>query len=187
MVALPSGIRPDLTPEDREVKRQLGKCCPRAYSDLIMSNIPGSSGVNPSCSPYLRYSPPSTMEISFEGPPVVNPIHEELQSRVELLAKKRRSVKRKAQDPPESSLSAQGKTPKLGASIPTSPVKERGSHAQVWVRGQALPSLAEVSEVSEVVSAQRRSSFAVGAKGSLRRAAETPLKVLPISIWSPLA
>ena len=42
-----------------------------------------------------------------------------------------------------------------------------------------LPSLAEVSEVA---SAQHRSSSATGAKGSSRRVAETPLKVLPISI-----
>ena len=35
LVAWPSGIRPYLTLEDKELKRQLGKCCPRAYSDLI--------------------------------------------------------------------------------------------------------------------------------------------------------
>ena len=96
--------------------------------------------------------------------------------------KKRRSVKRKAQDPPESSLPTRGKTPKLGASVPLSPIKERGSHTQVRVRGQELPSLAEVSEVAGV---QRRSSSVAGAKGSSRRVAEPPLKVLPISIWSP--
>ena len=43
MVVLPSGIRPDLTLEDREVKWRLGKCRPRAYSDLIKSDLPGSS------------------------------------------------------------------------------------------------------------------------------------------------
>ena len=32
---------------------------------------------------------------------------------------------------------------------------------------------------------QRRSSSAAGAKGFSRRASEPPLKVLPISIWSP--
>ena len=96
MVALPSGIRPDLTPEDREVKRQLGKCRPRAYSDMIKLDIPNTSGVSPSCSPYLRSPPPPAMEISFEGPPAVKPTREELQARVELLAKKRRSVKHKA-------------------------------------------------------------------------------------------
>ena len=179
MVALPSGIRLDLTPEDREVKRQLGKCRPWAYSDLIRSNIHGSSGVSPSCSPYLRSPPPPTMEISHEGPPIVKPTREEIQARVEFLAKKRRSVKRKAQDPPKSSLSARGKAPKLGASVLPSHVKERGSQAQVRVRGQALLSLAEVSEVA---GAQHRSSSAAGAKVSLRRAVELPLKVLPISI-----
>ena len=81
-------------------------------------------------------------------PPVVKPTGEDLQVRVELLANKRRSAKRKAQDPPESSLPARGKAPKLGASILPLPVKERGSHAQFRVRGQALPSLAEVTEVT---------------------------------------
>ena len=52
------------------------------------------------------------------------------------------------------------------------------------MRGQALPSLVEVSEVA---GAQRRLSFTAGAKGSSRRAAEPPLKVLSISIWSPPA
>ena len=32
---------------------------------------------------------------------------------------------------------------------------------------------------------QRRSSSTVGVKGSSRKAVEPPLKVLPISIWSP--
>ena len=184
LVVLPSGIRPNLTPEDREVKRQLSKCRPQAYYDLIRSDILGSLGVSLSCSPYLRSPPPPTMEIFFEGPPVAKPTREELQARVELLAKKRRSVKRKAQDPPESSLPAWGKTLKLGAFVPPSPIKGRGSHAQVRVRGQVLPSL---DDVSKVAGTQRRSSSAAGAKGSSRKATEPPLKVLPISIWSPSA
>ena len=139
MVALPSGIRLDFTPKDKEVKRQLGKCRPLAYSDLIRLDIPGSSGVSPSCSPYLRSPPPPTTEISPKEPLVVKPIREELWASVDLLAKKRRSVKRKAPDPPESSLPARGKAPKLGASVPSSPVKERGSHTQVRVRGKCFP------------------------------------------------
>ena len=176
---MPSGIRPDLTPEDREVKLQLGKCRPRAYSDLIRSDIPDFSSVSPSCSLYLRSPPPPAMETSPRGPLVVKPTREELQACVELLVKKRRSVKHNAQDPPESSLPARGKAPKLGVSVPPSPVKEQGSHTQVRVRGQALPFLAEVFEVA---GAQSRSSSAAGAKGSSRRAAKPPLKVLPISI-----
>ena len=66
------------THEDREVKRQLGKFRPRAYSDLIRSDIPGSSGVSPSCSPYLRSPPPPAMETSPEGPPAVKTTREEL-------------------------------------------------------------------------------------------------------------
>ena len=55
------------------------------------------------------------METSPRGPLVVKRTQGELRARVELLAKKRRSVKRKAQDPPESSLSARGKVPKAGS------------------------------------------------------------------------
>ena len=39
-----SGIRPDLSLEDNVIKRKLAKCLPRTYSELIMSDIPGSSG-----------------------------------------------------------------------------------------------------------------------------------------------
>ena len=52
------------------------------------------------------------------------------------------------------------------------------------MRGQALPSLVEVSEEA---GAQHRSSSAAGAKSSSRRAVEPPLKFLPISVWSPSA
>ena len=38
----------------------------------------------------------------------------ELRARVELLAKKKRSVKRRAQDPPEGSLPTRGKVSNLG-------------------------------------------------------------------------
>ena len=96
MVALLSGIRPDLAPEDKEIKRQLSKCRPRAYSDLIRSEIPSSSGVSPSCSPCLTSPPPLVMETSHGGPLVVKPTWGELRAHVELLVKKRRSVKRKA-------------------------------------------------------------------------------------------
>ena len=75
------------------------------------------------------------METSPKGPLIVKPIWGELQAHVELLAKKRRSVKRKAQDPLESSLPARGKVPKLGVYVPRSPIKEWGSHTQVRVRG----------------------------------------------------
>ena len=64
MVVLPLGIRPDLTLEDREVKRRLGKCCPQAYSDLIKSNLPGSSGVSPSSSLHSKSPPLPAMETS---------------------------------------------------------------------------------------------------------------------------
>ena len=69
------------------------------------------------------------METSPEGSLAVKQTREELQACVELLAKKRRSAKRKAQAPPESSHLARGKILKLGTSVPPSPAKDRGSHA----------------------------------------------------------
>ena len=45
--------------------------------------------------------------------------------------------------------------------------------------------LSSLTEVSEVAGAQRRSSSAAEIKGSSRKVAEPPLKVLPISVWSP--
>ena len=116
MVALLSGIHPDLTPEDKEVKRHLGKCRPRAYSDLIRLDILCSSGVNPSCSPCSTSPPPPAIETSPMGPLVVKPTRGKIQACVELLANKRRNVKSKARDPPESSLPTRGKVPKLGVS-----------------------------------------------------------------------
>ena len=78
MVVLPSGIHPDLTPKDKEVKWRLGKCCPRAYSDLIRLDIPGSSGVSPFSSSHSRSPPLTAMETSPEGPLVVKPTQREL-------------------------------------------------------------------------------------------------------------
>ena len=141
MVVLPSGIRLNLTPEDREVKRWLGKCRPREYSDLIRSDILSSSGVNPSSSPPLRSPPLPAMETSLGGPLVVKSTRGELRAHVKLLAKKKRRIKRKAQDPPEGSPLARGKVSKLG-------VSDLCSHPQVQVRGQTWSSSAEVSKVA---------------------------------------
>ena len=132
---LPSGIRPDLSSEDKEVKRQLAKCLPHVYSELIRSDILRPSSVNPSRPPALRPSLPSVMKPSREGSSAVKPTREELQARVESLAKKKRSVKHKAQAPPESRLAIRGKILKLGASSPSSMAKEWGSSDQVSARG----------------------------------------------------
>ena len=57
----PLGIRPGLSPEDDEVKWKLVKCAPRAYSELIRLDIPGSSSSKSSRPLDLRLSPPSIM------------------------------------------------------------------------------------------------------------------------------
>ena len=155
MVTWPSCARPDLSPEDKEVKWKLVKCAPRAYSELIRSNIPGPSGARPARLPFLRSSPLSVMRppVSRSSSPFVlkpliaKPTRGELQSRQEVLAKKKRSVKRKPPSSPEGCPPARGKNLKVGASS--------------------------------------SSSSAVGAGDSSGRAAEPSLEVLPISVWSP--
>ena len=91
-----SGIRPDLSPEDKVVKRKLAKCLSRSYSEHIRSDIPGSFGSKSSRPSTLRPSPPSITKFSYERPPVVKPTKGELQARVETLSKRSRSVKRKS-------------------------------------------------------------------------------------------
>ena len=82
MVVLPSGIPLDLTLEDREVKRRLGKCRPRAHSNLIKLDLPGSSGVSPFSSPRSKSPPLPAMETSPRGPLVMKPTRGELQALV---------------------------------------------------------------------------------------------------------
>ena len=168
-----SGICPGLSLEDEEVKRKLAKCFLQVYSELIRSDIPRPSGVSPSRTPTSRPSLPFVMKTSREGPLVMKPTQEELQARVESLAKKKMRVKRKAQGPLESRLAIRGKVPRLGASSPSSTAKGWGSSDQVSARGQAAPPVAEVSK-------------AAGPINSSGRSAKLPLVVLPISVWSLL-
>ena len=128
--------------------------------------------MNPSRPPALRPSLPSDMRPSREGSSTLKPTREKLQSQVESLVKKKRSVKRKAQAPPKSSLAIRGKIPRLGASSPPSTAKEWGSSDQVPARGHVPPSMVEVSRVA-------------GPKNPSGRTTEPPLEALPISIWSP--
>ena len=93
-----SGIRPDLSPEDKVVKWKLAKCLPCSYSELIRLDIPGSSGSRSSRPTTLRRSPPSVMNFSHDGPPVVKPTKGELLARVEALSRRSLSVKRKTPD-----------------------------------------------------------------------------------------
>ena len=124
MVPWPSSIRPGLSLEDEEVKWKLVKCAPRAYSELIRSDIPGPSGARPTRLPFLRPSPISVMKPSISKSPspsvseplIAKPTRGELRARLEVLAKKKRSVKRKTSTSPEGCPPARGKILKVGAS-----------------------------------------------------------------------
>ena len=181
----PSGIRPNLSPEDEGVKQKLVKCSPRTYSKLIRSDIEGPSSEKSSrpskpsgaksSRPYaLRPSQSSFMKLS----------QEELQAQVEFLAKKKRSAKRKVPVAPKSSPTARGKVPKLGESYSPSSIREDRSSGQFRARGHT-PHL--VDEVSEVTGPQFCSPLVVIAKSSPERTVEPPLDIMPISIWSPSA
>ena len=151
----PLGTRSNLSPEDKEVKWKLVRCAPRAYSKLIKSDILGSSGARPALLPFLRSSPLSVMKRSvpkssspsISDPLTSKPTQGELLSRLEVLAKKKMSVKRKPPSSLEGCPPTQGKTLKVGT--------------------YPLP-----------LSAVRASDSSGGAN-------ESPLEVLPISVWSP--
>ena len=172
-----SGVFPDLNPKDKVVKRELVKCLLHTYSELIRSNILGSSGSRSSRPSTLRPPPPSVIELSHDGPPATKPTKGELLARVETLSRKSRSVKRKTMDSPVKGGPSWGKVPKLGPSS-SSPF----AHVQVW--GQAMP---PSSEVPRAPSSQPRFGSATKARDSSGRAVEPPLEVMPITVWSPPA
>ena len=173
LVVRSSSIHPGLSPEDEEVKRKLANYRSRVYFDLIRLDIPGPSNVSPSQAPASRPSLPFVMKTSREGPLVVKPTREELQARVETLAKKKSSVKCKAQAPPKSSLATRGKVPRLGASSPSSIAKGWGSSDKVLASDQVPPPVVEVFGVA-------------GPKNFSKRGSEISLSVLPIYVRSPL-
>ena len=172
-----SGVRPDLSLEDKVIKRELAKCLPRTYSELIRSDIPRSSGSRSSHPTTLRPSPPSVMKLSHDGPPAIKPTKGELLARVETLSHKSRSVKRKTLDSPVKGRPSWGKVLKLGLSS-SSP------SAHVRVLGQVMPPL---SEVPRAPSSQPHSGSTAKAKDYLRRVVEPPLEVMPITVWTPPA
>ena len=82
------------------------------------------------------------------GPPqssVMNPSQEELQTRVEFLARKKRRAKHKAPVAPESNHVARGKVPKLGESSSPLSIREQGSLGEFWERVRLPNPVAEVS------------------------------------------
>ena len=93
-----SGARPDLSPEDNIIARELAECSLLPYAELIRSDIPSPSSSRSICSAALRPSPLSTMKISPVGPSAAKPTKGELLALVETLSRKSRSAKRKTLD-----------------------------------------------------------------------------------------
>ena len=132
----------------------MAKCLPRVYSELIRSDIPGSSGSRSFRPATLRSSSPSVMKFSHVGPPVAKPTKGEPLARVEMLSLRSWSVKRKTPDSLEKGRSSWGKVPRLGTSS-SSP----STHTRV--QGQVLLPLAEVPKAP---SSQLRSGSAAKPK-----------------------
>ena len=100
------------------------KCAPHAYFELIRSDISGSSGARPARLHFMRSSPLSIMKPPVpksSSPFVLEPLTAkptlgELRSHLEVLAKKKRSVKRKPPRSLEGCPPARGKILQVGAS-----------------------------------------------------------------------
>ena len=86
-------------------------------------------------------------------------------------------MKRKTLDSLEKGRPSWGKVLKLGTSS-----SSLSTHARVL--GQVLP---PPTEVPRGPSSQPHSGSAAKAKGSSGRAAEPPLEVMPVTVWSPPA
>ena len=151
MIAWPSGAQLGLSPENEEVKKKLVKCAPRAYFELSKSDIPGPSDARPAQLPFLRPSPLSIMKppvSKSSSPSVSEPLIAKhtwggLRARLEVLAKKKRSVKWKIPTSPEGFPLARGKILKVRASSsPSSAVGARDSS------GRAAESPLEVLPIS---------------------------------------
>ena len=144
------------------MKWKLVKCVPRAYSELVRSDIPGPSGARPARLHFMRPSPLFVMKPSL--PPVAKsssfsvlepftakPTRGELRAGLKVQAKKKRRMKWKYQASPKDCPPTRGKV--------------------LMARASSSP------------------SSAIGAGGSLgvraRVVAEPSLEVLPISVWSP--
>ena len=122
------------------MKRKLVKCAPSAYSELIRSDIPELSSARPMQLFSLRSSPLSVMKrpIPKSSSPFVSeplttkPTRGKLRSHLEVLAKKKRSVKGNPPSSPEGCPPARGKTLKVGASpSPSSAVGDGDSSGRV--------------------------------------------------------
>ena len=153
-----SSVWTGLSHEDEEVKRKLVKCTPCAYSELIRSDIPGPSGVRPARLPFLRPSPLSVMR-----PSLPSVLKSSSPSALEpLIAKPTRGELRARLEVLEKKKRSEKRKPQ--ASLEGCP--------PAW--GKIIK-----------VGASSSPSSAVGAGDSSGRAAEPPLEVLPISVWSP--
>ena len=106
------------------MKRKLVRCAPRAYSELISLDISRSFGARSARLHFLRSSPVSVMKPpvpkssspSVSEPLIAMPTRGELRSRMEVLTKKKRSVKWKPPSSPEGCPPARDKILKVGAS-----------------------------------------------------------------------
>ena len=138
------------------MKRKLVKCAPQAYSELIRSDIPWSSCARPARLPFLRSSPLSVMKRFV--PKSSSPSVSE-----PLTSKPTRGELRSRLE-----VLAKKKKRSVKQKPPSSP------EGCPPARGNTLK-----------VGTYPSPSSAVGAGDSSGGANEPPLKVLPISVWSP--
>ena len=106
----------------------------------------------------------------------MKPSREELQARVEFLAKKKRNAKCKVSAASKDNHAALGKVPKFGASSSPS---SNGPLRQFGVRGCSQH---PVVEVPKMISPQFRSPSVMVVKSPPGRTAEPFLNIGPISV-----
>ena len=131
------GARLDLSDEDNAVALALMECSARSYTELIKSNIPGSSSLMSARSSASRPPPPFALGVSSFGPTAAAPTKGEILVHLGATSRKPRSAKRKNPTSSEKDRPVPAKVLKLGV-FPLSPVLEPE---------QASPPLAEAQNL----------------------------------------
>ena len=175
--------RLDLSDGDNAVILTLAGCSARPYSELIRSDIPGSSSLKPAKSSALRPSPPSTLGVFPFGPAAAAPTRGEILVHLEGISRKPRSVKRRRTDSPERDQLAHSKFLKL--EMPPSVLvqgPERASSPLASLVSEPERASSPLAEVP-LVLCSLPSSEPIAEVGN-PSGGDQPLAAMPLTVWN---
>ena len=162
--------RLDLSDEDNVMALALAGYPARPYTELIRSDIPGSSNLRSARSSASRVLPAAALGSSPIGLTAATPTRGEILVHLGAAPRKPRNVKRKKPSSTKEDRPVSAKVQKLGAS-PTAREPEWAS--------------SPLAEAPVILSPPISSKPDGGAKSPLKAAAEQSLVIMPITVWNP--